>query len=61
MSLDAMMLPGQEREPAPKEWWARPGVGFSVKDLVGESGAVGESQRSGLKVAASGPKWSISI
>lgn len=24
------------------------------------SGVVGESQRSGLKVAASGPKWSIS-
>jgi len=50
-----MMAPGQEREPAPKEWCAGLAVGFSAQEVL-----VRVSQRSGVNVAALGPKWSIS-
>lgn len=54
MSLPAIAAPGHEREPAPKERCDVLEEGFSVYRSEGEVG--GSSQRSGLKVAASGPQ-----
>ena len=54
MSLLAIRAPGQEREPAPKERWG--GLAWVVGVWGEDSEVGGVSQRSGLKVAAVGPK-----
>jgi hypothetical protein len=54
---DAMSWPEQAREPAPNEKCWMPALTFSD---AGSIVPLELSHRSGLKVAASGPKWSIS-
>ena len=53
-----MICPLQARDPAPKERCWRPVLAFSA---AGSRVPSEVSQRSGLKVAASGPKWSTSV
>lgn len=53
-----MIWPLHAREPAPNERCWRPELAFSA---AGSRVPSDVSQRSGLNVAASGPKWSTSV
>ena len=54
MSLLAMVAPGHDLEPAPKDKCGVLETGFSVYEADGDAG--GSSQRSGLNVPAFGPQ-----